>query len=218
LTQPGLEFRCHHADRCPTDVCVSVGFESAAMAGSEHPWGDAGWVARSSPTPRLAYVQRRLAAAIATGDRFHMERWGLASLAALEADVSAPSSRGHYAIRPRDVDAVVAVCRRIEADAPSQRSVADWARDVGMTSPQLTRAFRRYLGLSPHAYVLRWRLRTATELLDSGRSVSDTCYSSGFENLSHFCRTFQRTLGVRASLWRTLPLRDRRRRADEITE
>jgi AraC-like DNA-binding protein len=216
LTRPGLEFRCQHGDRCPTDVCLSIRFDPGAVSGMEEVWERAGWSARESATPRLAYVDRRMARAAVNGDQFETERWALAALAALQADTNGPMSRGRYAARRGDVDAVVAVCRAIETDPISRRSIADRARDVGLTSTQLTHYFRRYVGASPHQYVVRWRLAVSTESLTSGLSVSETCYRSGFENLSHFCRTFQRTFGIRASAWRALTLRERRRKVQEL--
>lgn len=215
LTRPELAFRCQHADDCPTDVCVSIRFDPGAVSGFGHAWESAGWVARPSATPRLAYVERRIADAAANADRFQIERWALAALTALDVDTARPTARGHYAVRGADVDAVVAACRSIETDPISRRSIADRARDVALTSTQLTHLFRRYVGASPHRYVMHWRLALGAELLDSGLSVSESCYRCGFENLSHFCRTFQRTFGVRASMWRTLAHRERRRRAKE---
>lgn len=212
LTHPGLAFRCRHRERCPTDVCISIGFDSHTVTGVEHLWERATWVARECAPPRLAYAQRRMRHAVAKQDEFETERWAIAALTALERDASHRSSRGSYAARRTDVDAIVAASRAIERDAASRRSVADRARDVGFTSAQLTRGFRRYVGTSPHEYVIRWRLAAAAELLDAGRSVSEVCYRAGFENLSHFCRTFQRALGARASAWRALPLRERQRR------
>jgi AraC-like DNA-binding protein len=217
LTRPGLEFRCQHGDQCPTDVCLSIGFDWGAVSGMEEAWERAGWAARESATPRLAYVDRRLASAAVKGDQFEMERWALAALAALQADTNGPMSRGRYAARRADVDAVVAICRAIETDPISRRSIADRARDVGLTSTQLTHYFRRYVGASPHQYVVRWRLAVSTESLASGLNVSETCYRSGFENLSHFCRTFQRTFGIRASEWYALTLRERRRKVQDLT-
>jgi AraC-like DNA-binding protein len=152
-------------------MCASVAFDPAAISGSEQVWESAGWAARSSATPRLAYV---------------------------------------------DVDAVIAICRSIEKDPVSRRSIAERARDVGLTSTRLTHYFRRYVGMSPHQYVMRWRLTVSAELLDSGLGVSESCYRSGFENLSHFCRTFRRTFGTRASAWQTLALRERRRKVQDL--
>ena len=217
LTHPGLAFRCRHRERCPTDVCISIGYDPRAISGVEHLWERSTWAARESPPPRLAFAQRRVRHAIAEQDAFETERWALAALTALQQDAEPRSSRGRYAARRNDVESIVAASRAIERDATSRRSVADRARDVGFTSAQLTRGFRRYVGASPHEYVIRWRLAAAAELLDAGRSVSESCYRAGFENLSHFCRTFQRTLGTRASAWSTLSLRERRRRVRTLT-
>jgi len=217
LTRPGLAFRCRHRDRCPTDVCISIGFDSHAIAGLEHLWERSTWAARECAPPRLAYAQRRMRCAVAERDAFETERWALAALTALERDANPRSSRGSYAARRTDVDAIVAASRSIERDSASRRSVADRARDVGFTSAQLTRGFRRYMGTSPHEYVIQWRLAAAAELLNGGRTVSEACYRAGFENLSHFCRTFQRTLGARASAWRAVSLRERRHRVRVLT-
>ncbi|MEP6619744.1 MAG: AraC family transcriptional regulator [bacterium] len=218
LQWPGLEFRCQHADECPVDVCLSIGFDAGAVSGVEHAWERAGWAARESATPRLAYVDRRMARAARDGDTFEVERWALAALTALRADTQDAGARGHYAARRADIDAVVAICNSIEADPTSRLSIAERARDVSLTGARLTHYFRRYLDVSPHQYVVRWRLAYSTELLDSGASVSDSCYRSGFENLSHFCRTFQRTFGVRASKWSTVALRERRRKVQDLTK
>ena len=212
LSRPGLEFQYTHADACPDDVCLAVEFDPGAVTGSEHGWASAGWAARLTPTPKLAYVERRLAAAAGAGDQFESERWALAALSALVADSRDARARGHYTVRPHEVDLVVAACRVIEADPTRRRSVAARARDLGLTSPRLTHAFRRYLGVSPHQYVIRHRLAASAALLDQGSSVSDSCWRSGFENLSHFCRSFQHAFGVRASTWRRLSLPEKRRK------
>jgi AraC-like DNA-binding protein len=214
LTRPELAFRFRHPEHCPTDVCLSIGFESDAVTGIEHAWERP---VRDSATPMLAYVERRMGGAVASADAFQMERWALAAVTALEIDTRDRTVRGRYAARDNDLDAVIAACRAVEAEPETRRSVAARARDVGLTSTKLTRAFRRYVGASPHEYVLRWRLAVAAELIDAGAGVTETCYRAGFDNLSHFCRTFQRTFGVRASAWRAIALRERRRRVQNLT-
>jgi AraC-like DNA-binding protein len=216
LSRPGFRFCCSHHEVFPSDVCLSIGFEPRSVVGAEHAWAQAGWAVRRSPTPRLAYVDRRIRDAAAGGDAFQLERWALAALTALEADADAGRPRGRYAARGTALDAVVAACRTIEADPAARRSIADRARGVGLNSARLTRAFRRYVGMAPHSYVLRCRLAGAAELLDSGMSVSETCFRSGFENLSYFCRTFRRTLGVRASMWRAVGRDEKRRKVREL--
>jgi AraC-like DNA-binding protein len=216
LTRPGLSFRCAHHESCPDDVCLSIAFEPGAVAGWEHAWARAGWVARAVPTPRVAHAQARLARAVDDAESFELERWSLATLSALAGDSTDDRARGHYAPRRADIDAVVEACLAMDADPTSRRSVADRAREVGFTGASLTHAFRRYLGISPHRYVVRRRLAAGAGLLDEGRSVSESCWRSGFENLSHYCRSFQRALGVRPSTWRRLSSAERRRKVQDM--
>ena len=204
LSRPGTRIRCRHHELFPTDVCLSIGFEPDNVADSGDTSARNGWAVRRLPTPRLAYVGRRLREAAAGGDSFQLERWSLAALSALEDDGNRGMARGRYAARGTTLDAVVTTCRAIELDPSVRRSIGDRALDVGLNSVQLTRAFRRHVGMAPHAYVMRCRLASAAALLEAGVSVSQTCYRSGFENLSHFCRVFRHTFGVRPSRWRTL--------------
>ena len=216
LTQPGVAVACRHDSSYPTDVCIAVRYNEAAAAPFAHAWARAGWQSRRRPTPRLAMVQRRLAIAIDAADDFAVERWSLGAVMALAAESQDARARGAYAPRAADIDAVVACCRAIEQDPTSRQLVAERARAVGLSSTRLTHQFRRYLGVSPHQYVLGWRLAAATELLDQGCSVSESCWRSGFDNLSHFCRSFLRALGVRPSSWRTLALPERRRKVQAM--
>lgn len=218
LKRPGLEFQCWHHEQCPSDLCVSITFSESSVSGLEWAWARPGWEARETATPRLAYVDRRLAMVAAGADTFEMERWALGALVALEEDAGSAASRGPYAPCASDVDAIVEACRAIEAVPDARRSIADRAREVGLTSTRLTLAFRRYVGVSPHQFVVRCRLLKAAELLCSGVSVTETCYRSGFENLSHFCRTFHRTFGMRPSQWRGLPRREIQRKVQAIRQ
>lgn len=216
LTHPGFAFRCRHRELCPTDVCLGVGFALPAAAPFERAWMRAGWWGRRRATPLLATVRERLTLAYLERDAFGLERWALATLGALDRDAHDAQARGPYAPRPRELDAVVAVCRAIEADPTARRSIASRAREVGLTSASLTRAFRRYLAFSPHQYVLNQRLAVAAHLLDEGASVSASCYGSGYENLSHFSRSFVRAFGTRASRWRQLKPAEKRRKVQDI--
>lgn len=216
VQHPGMEFRCAHAELFPSDVCATVSFEESVISPIADVWRRTGWRVRECASPRLAYVDRRMADAIASNSTFEMERWGLATLTALHDDASDTLTRGHYAVFRNDVDAVMETCRAIERNPAERCSVAERARAVGFTGPQLTHAFRRYVGESPHQFVVRQRLVVSSNLLLSGFNVSETCYRSGFENLSHFCRTFQRTFGVRASLWHAVPYNEKRRKVQAL--
>jgi AraC-like DNA-binding protein len=186
------------------------------MTGTSDAWFRPRGLVHRRVSSRVAHVRRRLQQAVQSGDSFETERWALAALHAVADDSGHARVRGPYRRRDNELDAVIAVCRDIEKRPAPRLSVADRARSVQMTSTRLTRAFARYLGMSPHQYVVRWRLATACALLDEGTLVSETCYRVGFENLSHFCRSFQRALGCRPSRWSTFPLRERRRKVQAM--
>lgn len=216
ITRPGLEFRCAHHHESPDDVCVSVSFSPAAVAEAEHAWERTHWWATRVAPPRLGYVQHRMELAVEEGDLFGVERWAIGALLALESCSGDSRARGHYAVTDRDIEPIVATCRAIETNPAARLSIADRAGSVGFTSTRLTHGFRRYLGVSPHQYVVRHRLAVASTHLNEGLSVSESCYCSGFENLSHFCRTFQRSFGVRPSAWRTLARTESRRKVQDL--
>jgi AraC-like DNA-binding protein len=74
------------------------------------------------------------------------------------------------------------------------------------------RVFRRVLGVTPHQYLLRVRLRHAARLLAQGpdRAVTDVAYDVGFADLSNFTRSFHRAAGVSPRAFRDAARGDRK--------
>lgn len=66
------------------------------------------------------------------------------------------------------------------------------AHHSGIDRFRLTRQFKRTFGLSPHAYLVRLRLRVARALLASGGVPSQVALDVGFSDQSHMGRWFQR--------------------------
>lgn len=60
----------------------------------------------------------------------------------------------------------------------------------------LNRAFRKQVGIPPHAYQIQIRIARAKILLNSGLSISQVATETGFANQSHFGKYFKRVLGV----------------------
>ena len=71
---------------------------------------------------------------------------------------------------------------------------------AGLSPFHFLRLFTRVLGVTPHQYLVRSRLRRAarmlTDLTDNSRPISDIAYESGFGDLSNFIRSFHRAAGV----------------------
>jgi len=47
-----------------------------------------------------------------------------------------------------------------------------------------------------HEYIIFKRVARAKKLLMEGKSVTETCHLSGFNDYSNFIRTFKRTVGI----------------------
>jgi AraC-like DNA-binding protein len=73
------------------------------------------------------------------------------------------------------------------------------------------RVFASVLGLTPHQYLVRSRLRHAARLLaDEARSITDVALDVGFGDLSNFVRTFHRAAGVSPGTFRRAARGDRK--------
>jgi AraC-like DNA-binding protein len=71
--------------------------------------------------------------------------------------------------------------------------------------------FERVLGVTPHQYLVRARLRQAARLLaDDSLSITQIAYDVGFGDLSNFVRTFRRAAGVSPRGFRQAARGDRR--------
>lgn len=151
-----------------------------------------------------------LAAAVAA---FHAE--AETGLSALERDARlrilvARLIRGHATgLRPdlraagNEPAAVARVRALLEADPAAERSLADLGALVGLHPLYLTRAFRKVVGLPPHAYQTQLRVRLAARLLRNGQRPAEVAAASGFADQSHMTRTFKRVLGVTPGRFRS---------------
>ena len=85
----------------------------------------------------------------------------------------------------------------IDAHAHQPIELEDAAGEAGLSPFHFLRLFSSVLGVSPHQYLVRSRLRHAARLLADGeRAVTDVAYDVGFGDLSNFVRTFHRAAGV----------------------
>lgn len=95
---------------------------------------------------------------------------------------------------------IQAAARRIERDYAGPLSVDELAAEAHMSRFHFSRLFQRELGSSPYRYLLRTRLRHASQLLQAGQiSVTEAALTVGFNDLGRFARAMQRELGVRPS-------------------
>jgi len=77
------------------------------------------------------------------------------------------------------------------------------ARYVGVSEDYLTRCFRQELGITPMAYLNRYRVSRAKELLAaSHKSMTEVAMAVGFSDSNYFGRVFRREVGISPSDYR----------------
>jgi AraC-like DNA-binding protein len=97
----------------------------------------------------------------------------------------------------RDRRRAVETALWIDAQSHRQIELQDAAAQAGVSPFHFLRLFSSVLGVTPHQYLVRSRLRHAARLLaDDERAVTDVAYDVGFADLSNFVRTFHRAAGV----------------------
>ena len=95
------------------------------------------------------------------------------------------------------------VIQIMEANIEEPISPAILARDVGMSTRQLERLFRRYLTRSPKRYYMELRLQKARNLLmQTDMTVINVALACGFASPSHFSKCYR-------SHYDTTPYRER---------
>jgi len=95
------------------------------------------------------------------------------------------------------------VIQMMEANIEEPISPAILAKDVGMSTRQLERLFRRYLNRSPKRYYMELRLQKARNLLmQTDMTVINVALACGFASPSHFSKCYR-------SHYNTTPYRER---------
>ena len=82
-------------------------------------------------------------------------------------------------------------------------TVAELAREAGLSRTVLSERFRHFLGEPPMAYLTRWRLRLgARALTSSSHSVAQVAFDVGYESEAAFNRAFKREYGLPPARYR----------------
>jgi transcriptional regulator GlxA family with amidase domain len=100
----------------------------------------------------------------------------------------------------------------MEANLEDPISPAKLAEEVGISTRQLERLFRRYLARSPKRYYMELRLQKARHLLlQTDMSVINVALACGFTSPSHFSKCYR-------THFSTTPYRERGTQENDPTE
>ncbi len=93
------------------------------------------------------------------------------------------------------IDTVIATKNFIENNYEKDLNL-DLLSKILLTSKyHLQRLFKKNYGITPKQYLTDLRIRKAKELLAEGVSVTETCFSVGFESLGSFSSLFKNKTG-----------------------
>jgi AraC family transcriptional regulator len=191
---PGDEYMCTHDHACG-DECLS--FQLAPVLSEAI--GDQAEIWRAGALPPLPelMVLGELAQAAAEGrSDVGIDEVGLLLAARFLELVSGETWRAPIA-QARDRRRAVDAALWIDERAHEAIDLESAAAEAGLSPFHFLRLFTRVLGVTPHQYLVRARLRRAARLLaEDERPITDVAYDVGFGDLSNFVRTFHRAARV----------------------
>jgi AraC-like DNA-binding protein len=208
LGRPGDEYVCTHDHHVCGDECLSfhptedlvdgIGDATKAFEGGALP-----------PLPELM-VLGELAQASAEGrSQVGLDEVGVALFGRV-IDVVTGRVRAPVSVTPVDRRRATSAALFIDESSHDPLSLDDVAKVVGLSSFHFLRLFSRVVGVTPHQYLVRSRLRRAARLLSLGEgSVTSIALDVGFPDLSNFVRTFHRAAGVSPGVFRKAARGDR---------
>ena len=191
---PGDEYVCTHDHVCG-DECLSF-FLTPELVEAIGDGAKIWQVGAAPPLPELM-VLGELAQAAADGrSDVGLDEVGQA-FASRFVEVVSGRAREPVSAAVRDRRRAVETALWIDAHSHQQIDLEDAAGQADISPFHFLRLFASVLGVTPHQYLVRSRLRHAARLLaDDERSVTDVAYDVGFGDLSNFVRTFHRAAGV----------------------
>jgi len=197
--RPQREYVATHEHHGCGDECLSVQLEASLIdeLGAARAFRE---TACLPPLPR-PMVQGELMQAAAEGrSDLGLEE---AALLFVEAFAAALSKPRPAELPARDRRRAVETALWIDENSREPIDLAAAASRTGLSPFHFLRVFSRALGVTPHQYLVRSRLRRAARLLaEDSRSVTDVAYDVGFADLSNFVRTFRRAAGVAPAAFR----------------
>ncbi len=192
---PGDEFMCTHDHHVCGDECLSFQLTPALVAAI----GDGRRVWQTGclpPLPDLAVLGELAQAVVEGKSDVGLNEVGM-MFAARFVGTAGGRKRKPMAVKARDRRRAVDAALWIDRHAHQPISLDHAAGEAGVSPFHFLRLFARVLGVTPHQYLIRTRLRRAARLLaDGAESVTDVAFDAGFADLSNFVRTFHRAAGM----------------------
>jgi AraC family transcriptional regulator len=195
IGHPGDEYVCTHEHDACGDECLSFQLDTDLAQATGAP-AKPGHSRALPPLPELMVLGELAQAAAEGSNDLGLDEVGLLLLERY-LKVASGEKRRAPSTTARDRRRAVKTALWIDANAHLPITLASSARQAGLSPYHLLRLFADVLGVTPHQYLVRARLRHAARLLaEDARSITDVALEVGFADLSNFVRTFRRAAGV----------------------
>lgn len=206
---PGDEFMCTH-EHSHGDECLSFRFTPELA----HTFGDRAALWRIGclpPLPELM-VLGELARCAAAGDsNMGLDEIGMLITGRFISAVNGSRPQPPR-VQARDRKRAIEAALRIDARSDDPLDLETLAHEARLSPYHFLRVFAKVIGVTPHQYLLRVRLRRAARLLveENTRAITDIAYEVGFCDMSNFVRTFRRAATVSPGQFRLASKGDRK--------
>ena len=92
---------------------------------------------------------------------------------------------------------LVQALKLMEKHPDGRIAIRQLAREIGWSAPHLHEVFQKHLGVTPHQFMLRRRMRTAREKLTlTNGPIKRIATECGFLNAPSFCSAFMSQVGL----------------------
>ena len=197
---PGDEYTCTH-EHVSGDVCLSFFFSDDlvdALGGRRETWQ----VGATPPLPELMVLGELAQSAADGSSDLGLDEAGQI-LAGRFVEIVSGKPRKRAMPTARDRRRAVEAALWIDDNSHGEVDLEQASRHAGLSPFHFLRLFSSVLGVTPHQYLVRSRLRHAARLLsEDDIAVTDIAYDVGFGDLSNFVRTFHRAAGVSPTRFR----------------
>ena len=201
LGRPGDEYICTHDHHRGGDQCLAFFIDEAVadeIGGGNRPW-------ETGALPPLAELIAwgELAGSSARYQRGpRVDEIGVA-VATKVVDLIGGRRRTSLRPGPADRRRAIESALWIEANAAQDVDLQALSQRSGLSVYHYLRLFASVVGVTPHQFLLRCRLRRAARLLiDEDRPVTEIALEVGYADLSNFVRSFHRAAGVSPRAYR----------------
>lgn len=194
LSRPTEVYGYSHVKYAEPDTCLRVEFYGPLS-------GELGESVFRLPlvlpkTNRLSFLRLRLGSLLSNAAEMSLD-----ALACELVDAAANAEHDRHPLYRSEqlrwyAERIGAARELMDCDPTADHRLWHLSSQVGMSVFLFARVFRELIGMPPHKYLVHRRLNRAQDLLRSGMSVTDVCYAAGFNNLSHFIKTFRAYFGV----------------------